>query len=146
VLVTGASGLLSGLAIRNLSQKFEFSGLSRSRTADFAHTRSPDLNESVPWTQADVSDFDASAPAFEGMEMVLHLANYTADSDSWEQHLSSGIVGTRNVFEAARLAGVRRVVFGSTGDTMCGWESEPSYGYLATGLYDRVESEWPMVD
>ena len=41
VLVTGASGLLGGLAIRNLSDKYEFSGLSRSRTADFAHTKSP---------------------------------------------------------------------------------------------------------
>ena len=122
VLVTGASGLLGGLATRNLSHKFELSGLSRSRTADFAHTSSPPLDASVPWTQADISNFDAIVPAFDRVDMVLHLANYTADADSWEEHLSAGIVGTRNVYEAARLAGVERVVFGSTGDTMCGWE------------------------
>jgi nucleoside-diphosphate-sugar epimerase len=146
VLVTGASGLLGGLAIRDLSDKFEFSGLSRTRTADFAHTRSPNLDESVPWTPADITDFDAIAPAFAGRDMVLHLANYTGDADTWEQHLSSGIVGTRNVFEAARQAGAKRVVFGSTGDTMCGWEAEAPYGYLAAGKYDRVEPGWAKID
>ena len=146
VLVTGASGLLGGLAIRNLSDKYEFSGLSRSRTADFAHTKSPDLDESVPWTQADISDFDSIVSAFEGMDMVIHMANYTGDGDAWEEHLSAGIIGTRNVYEAARLAGVKRIVFGSTGDTMCGWECDPPYGYLAAGMYDRVKWSWSMVD
>ena len=39
VLVTGASGLLGGLAVKHLQHKYEFSALNRSRTADSAHTR-----------------------------------------------------------------------------------------------------------
>ena len=146
VLVTGASGLLGGLAVKHLQHKYEFSALNRSRTADSAHTKSPDLDDSIPWTQADISDFEAMRPAFEGIDMVVHMANYTADVESWEGHLNSGIIGTRNVYEAARLNGVKRIVFGSTGDTMTGWESEAPYGYLAAGKYDKAKWGWPMVD
>lgn len=146
VLVTGASGLLGGLAVRHLKHKYDFSALNRSRTADSAHTKSPSLDEDIPWTQADISDFDAMQPAFEGVDMVVHMANYTADVENWEGHLNSGIIGTRNVYEAARLNGVKRIVFGSTGDTMTGWESEAPYGYLAAGKYERARWGWTMVD
>ncbi len=146
VLVTGASGLLGGLAVKHLQHKYEFSALNRSRTADSAHTKSPPLDDSIPWTQADISDFEAMRPAFEGVDMVVHMANYTADVESWEGHLNAGIIGTRNVYEAARLNGVKRIVFGSTGDTMTGWETDPPYGYLAAGKYDKAKWGWPMVD
>ena len=146
VLVTGASGLLGGLTVRHLKDKYDFSALNRSRTADHSHTKSPPMDDAIPWTQADIGDFDAILPAFEGIDMVVHMANYTAGVDSWEQHLSAGIIGTRNVYEAARLNGVRRVVFGSTGDTMTGYECDPPYGYLAAAQYDKVKWGWPMVD
>ena len=114
VLVTGASGLLGGLAVKHLKHKYDFSALNRSRTADFSHTRTAPMDPSIPWTQADISDFDAMLPAFEGIDMVVHMANYTSDSDSWHDHLTAGMIGTRNVYEAARLAGASRVVFAST--------------------------------
>ena len=145
VLVTGASGLLGGLTVKHLKHKYEFSALNRSKTAESSHTRSPEMDTTIPWTQADISDFDAMAPAFEGIDMVVHLANYTADADSWENHLNAGIIGTRNVYEASRLNGIKRVVFGSTGDTMCGYECDPPFGYLAAGKYGRVKRGWPMI-
>ena len=74
VLVTGASGLLGGLTVKHLKDKYDFSALNRSKTAD--------MDDSIPWTQADIADFDAMAPAFEGIDMVVHMANYTGDSDS----------------------------------------------------------------
>ena len=146
VLVTGASGLIGGLIRKNLGHKYDFSALNRSKTADFAHTKTEDMDDSIPWTQADIADFDAMLPAFEGIDMVVHMANYTGDADSWDDHLNSGIIGTRNVYEAARLNGVKRVVLGSTGDTMTGYECDPPYGYMASGNYDKVQWGWSMVD
>ena len=146
VLVTGASGLLGGLTVKHLKDKYDFSALNRSKTADFAHTKTEDMDDSIPWTQADIADFDAMLPAFEGIDMVVHMANYTGDADSWDDHLNSGIIGTRNVYEAARLNGVKRVVLGSTGDTMTGYECDPPYGYMASGNYDKVQWGWSMVD
>ncbi|MDP6064808.1 MAG: NAD(P)-dependent oxidoreductase [SAR202 cluster bacterium] len=146
VLVTGASGLLGGLTVKHLKDKYDFSALNRSKTADFAHTKTADMDDSIPWTQADIADLDAIMPAFEGIDMVVHMANYTGDADSWDDHLNAGIIGTRNVYEAARLNGVKRVVLGSTGDTMTGYECDPPYGYMASGNYDKVQWGWSMVD
>ena len=65
VLVTGSSGLIGGVVIRTLGDKYTFSGLDRAQTAD-----APD----IPTTVADVSNFDAIRPAFDGMDAVIHLA------------------------------------------------------------------------
>ena len=103
VLITGASGLIGGLTWQNLGHKYEFSGLNRRAVPE------------IPNIQADISDFDAILPAFEGIDMVIHMANYTSDEHSWDKHLQMGIIGTRNVYEASRLNGIKRVVLGSTG-------------------------------
>ena len=132
VLITGASGLIGGLTWRNLGDKYGFTGVNRRPVPE------------IPCLQADISDFDAILPAFEGIEMVVHMANYTQDADSWDKHLQMGIIGTRNVYEAARLNGVRRVVLGSTGDTMTGYELDHPYGELAAGAYDKAPDSWTM--
>ena len=134
VLVTGASGLIGGLTWKNLGHKYQFSGLNRSP-----------LDE-IPTTQADITNLDAIMPAFENIDMVVHLANHTKDANDWEKHSSVGMLGTRNVYEASRLNGVKRIVLGSTGDTMTGYEMEYPYGELAAGKYDSVKAPWKMIN
>ena len=58
VLITGASGLIGGLTWMNLGHKYEFSGLNRRALPE------------IPSAQADISDFNAILPAFEGIDMV----------------------------------------------------------------------------
>lgn len=134
VLITGASGLIGKLTIAALKDKYEFSGLSRRPVAG------------IPCLAADISDAEAIKPAFKGMDMVLHLAAYTGD-DNWEDTMAVTVNGTLNTFRAAHEAGVKRVVFMSTGSTMCGWEWDDSlpYGKLAAGKYDQVPTPWPML-
>lgn len=134
VLVTGASGLIGGLVLRDLGDKYEFSAVNRSKV------------EGVPCLQADIADLDTILPAFEGMDMVLHLSAYTDDIHEWDGTLSVNIVGTYNVYEAARQHGIKRIVFGSTGSTMCGYEHDSPYGDLAAGEYDKVTPPWTMID
>jgi len=133
VLVTGASGLIAGLIWKNLGHKYEFSGLNRSPLKE------------IPTTQADITNLDAIMPAFENIDMVVHMANHTKDANDWEKHSSVGMLGTRNVYEASRLNGVKRIVLGSTGDTMTGYEMEYPYGELAAGKYDSVKAPWKMI-
>ncbi|MDP7578972.1 MAG: NAD(P)-dependent oxidoreductase [SAR202 cluster bacterium] len=133
VLITGASGLIGGLTWKNLGHKYDFSGLNRRSVPE------------IPNTEADISNFDSILPAFKGIDMVVHMANYTNEAHSWDKHLKMGIIGTRNVYEAARLNGVTRVVLGSTGDTMTGHEMEYPYGELAAGEYDKVKEPWAML-
>ncbi len=135
VLVTGASGLIGGLTIRNLSDKYEFSAVNRRPV------------EGIPCLQADINDAEAIKPAFQGMDMVLHLAAETKDLYNWAAIVSTTMAGTANVFQAAHEAGVRRIVFGSTGGTMCGYEYDDSlpYGRLAAGKYDEVGDSWQLL-
>jgi len=135
VLITGASGLIGRITIAGLGDKYEFSGLNRRPVAE------------IPCLQADINDAEAIKPAFKGMEMVLHLSAYTDDIMDWEGTMTTTVMGTLNVFQAAQEAGVKRVVFMSTGSTMCGyeWDDDKPYGKLAQGEYDQVTGAWPML-
>jgi len=133
VLITGASGLIGGLTWRNLGDKYEFSGLNRRPVPE------------IPNTQADITDLDAIMPAFKGIDIVVHMSNHTTDVVDWEEHFNVGMLGTRNVYEASRLNGVKRVVLGSTGDTMTGYEMDYPYGEFAAGEADKVTEPWAMI-
>ena len=63
---------------------------------------------------ADVSDADAVAAAMAGMDAVLHIAAVPDPRNSFEEVLSSNIVGTHNVLEACRQAGIKRLVYASS--------------------------------
>jgi len=134
VLVTGASGLIGGLTIRDLGQKYQFSGLSRRPVAG------------IPHIEADISNLEALRRAAQGVDMVLHLAAETQDYNNWDRVFESTMRGTVNVYQAAQEAGAWRVVFMSTGSTMCGyeWFEGSPYGALARG--EQVAPGWPMLD
>jgi nucleoside-diphosphate-sugar epimerase len=134
VLVTGASGLIGGLVLRGLSDRYEFSGLSRHAV------------DGIPYTVAPVTDLAAVRRAVQGRDMVLHLAGETKNDDNWDDHFNVTAGGTINVLRAAADAGVQRTVFMSTGSTMCGWEWDDRlpYGRLAAG--DRDLPAWDLLD
>jgi nucleoside-diphosphate-sugar epimerase len=67
---------------------------------------------------ADVTDLGALIQGFTEVHAVIHLAAAAGLNAEWNAILSGNIVGTRNVFEAARLAGVRAVVFASSGHVL----------------------------
>jgi nucleoside-diphosphate-sugar epimerase len=134
ILVTGASGLIGGLVLRDLPDRYEFSGLSRHPVA------------AIPYTVASITDLDAIRPAFAGVDGVLHLG-VSVDVDNWDEQMSVTALGTLNVFRAAQEAGVAKVVFMSSGSTMLGWEWDDRlpYGRLASGEWDGL-TEWPLLD
>lgn len=138
VLITGASGLIGGLTIKHLGDKYELSGLSRRPVAG------------IPHLAADITDAQAIKPAFAGIHTVLHLAAATGADEwlAWEPTMAITVQGTLNVYEAAREAGVKRVVFFSSGCCQLAWEWDPRfpYGTLANGPDDQIPATWPMVD
>ena len=134
VLITGMSGLIGGLLKDHLQQAggYELAALNRRHV------------DGVTSFQADITDLDAIKPAFEGQDVVVHLAAYLEGQD-WEGQHAGNVVGTYNVYEAARLAGVKRVVFASSGNAIRGFELVPPYSDIAAGNYDRVPADFPMI-
>ena len=131
VLITGMSGLIGGLLKDHLLEAggYELTALNR-RPVD-----------GVPTVQADIADFAAIRPAFEGQDVVVHLAAYLGSQD-WEGQHAGNVLGTYNVFEAARQAGVKRVIFASSGNSIRGFEKVPPYSHIAAGEYDRVPADF----
>ena len=105
VLITGAAGQIA----RHLREGF--AGKYRLRLLDIAPVADPGEGEEA--LQADLTDFEALRRAMEGVDAVVHLGAVSVE-DSWEMILPNNIAGTYNVFEAARLAGVKRALFASS--------------------------------
>ena len=133
VLVTGLSGLIGRALRKQIEGRVELSALNRSAV------------DGIPCHCVDIADLEAIAPAFEGVDTVVHLAaDATSPNPPWPSILNNNVTGTYNVYEAARRAKVKRVVFASSGATVAGIESEPPYKELVAGRYDGLTS-WPMV-
>jgi len=133
VLITGMSGLIGGIVRERLEGKYTLSALNRRPV------------EGIECHQADIADLNAIQPAFEGVDVVVHLAANASGGATWEDLLNPNIIGTYNVFEASRQAGVKRIVYASSGSTVSGWEQVQPYRALVSGDYDMVMKPWPMV-
>lgn len=118
VLLTGASGGV-GRRLRKLMK-----GLYPTfRLSD--RVRPEDLGADEEFVAADLADMATLRSAVEGMDGIIHLGGYSVEG-SWEQILQANIVGCYNLFEAARQAGVKRVVFASSNH--------------AVGFYERART------
>jgi len=119
VLVTGAYGQCGTAIIDHLDDRedYEFTYLNRSdRPADHPYGG----HETVV---ADVTEYEAIRPAFDGQDAVVHLAGVTNEAP-WPDILEANIVGAQNVYQAACEAGVQSVVFASTNHVVGGYEDE----------------------
>jgi uronate dehydrogenase len=66
--------------------------------------------DGLPWSIGDILDPEALAKAMAGVEAVVHLAGIPTEAP-FADLLPANIEGTYQVFEAARLAGVRRLIY-----------------------------------
>lgn len=105
ILITGAAG---GVAtqIRPLMREHY-----RLRLSDRQPISAPVDGEEV--ALAELADLEALRQVVAGVDGILHLGGYPVEA-SWDVIHEANIVGVYNLFEAARLEGVKRVVFASS--------------------------------
>ena len=133
VVITGMSGLIGGIMRRVLEDKYELVAVNRRDVPG------------VKCYQADIADLESIQPAFVGADVVLHLSAEAQSDAAWDVVLQSNVIGTYNVFEAARQAGVKRVVFASSGATISRHEMDSPYSELVNGPAEPLPDEWPMI-
>ena len=121
VLVTGAEGVIGTAVRQRLGGRYELTSL----------TLTP---QEFPSHVADIADLDAILPAFRGMDAVVHLAAASSVGSAWDDVLHANLIGTYNVFEAARRTGVETVVFASSNHAIGMYEVE-----AAPALYDLAD-------
>lgn len=110
VLITGAAGALG--------RQLRLSGCTLAN-----HIRLSDRVASVDLTDyeedyvLDLADFDAVLQAVEGCDAIVHLGGQPMEH-SFDVVLNSNIVGSYNIYEAARRHGVKRIIYASSVHTV----------------------------
>ncbi|MBD0275188.1 MAG: NAD-dependent epimerase/dehydratase family protein, partial [Acetobacteraceae bacterium] len=116
-LVLGAGGFLGGHLCRDLLRRgASVHGFGRRRSY-------PEAVEGARWTTGEFSDRAALARAVDGAEHVFHLLGGTTPESSKKDpvaDLTAGAGASLHLLEICRAAGVRKVVFLSSGGTVYG--------------------------
>lgn len=105
VLITGAAGGIGTMLRPRLARP--------GRTLRLLDVAEMTAGRGEQVVRATITDLDAMTEACAGVDAIVHLAGQSTEA-AWNRVLDLNINGTYTVFEAARRAGVRRVVFASS--------------------------------
>lgn len=137
VLITGSSGRIGRAAVAELQARGH-------RVRGFDRVATPGLADMI---LGDLGDRAAMDGAMDGMDCLIHLAATPDDDDFFARLVPDNIVGLFHVMEAARTAGVRRLVLASSGQVNSAQQltgpfpihpndpPSPRYWYAATKMF-----------
>jgi len=113
--VTGAAGFIGGQIVRELlTRGHAVKGLVRTRS-DLRGVQDLDFEQVV----GDINDQEKLTTALRGCDWVFHAAGcHRRWLEDYDEMFEANASGTRRLVEAARAAGVRRIVHTSTAGTI----------------------------
>jgi hypothetical protein len=133
ILITGAAGTIGTMLRQRLARPDR-----ALRLLDIAGLTAGPAEEVI---RASATDMEAMTAACQGASAVIHLASI-ADEASWAEILQANIQSTYVAFEAARRAGVPRVIFASSNHAVGFSPREsfpvPDYAFPAPDTYYGV--------
>lgn len=143
VLFTGAGGRIGRHVLPALQARYQ-----TVRTFD-RHPVPGDPDAVI----ADLTDAGALRRAMEGAEVLVHFAAQPDEAPFIEQLVPPNVIGCYNAFQAAAEAGVKRIVFASTVQTVAAYPGEhtpieitdpprPVSLYGATKVFGEVMGRW----
>jgi NAD+ dependent glucose-6-phosphate dehydrogenase len=126
VLITGAAGNLGAKLRRHLQGRFNL------RLLDVAPAGDPTILE------ADLTRWDRRwVDYFQGFDAVVHLAADPTAQQTWPKLIGPNVDAAINVFQAAVLGSVKRLVYASSNHVMGGYKDDPEQARLTTDLPPR---------
>tara|TARA_B100000902_G_scaffold262139_1_gene248360 strand:- start:610 stop:1395 length:786 start_codon:yes stop_codon:yes gene_type:complete len=134
ILITGGAGLVGSVLTNGLMNKFNIRVLDIKKV------------EGVDSHTGDISNIDSIMPAFKGIDTVVHLAGDRRVHGDWNSILNNNIIGLYNIYEAARLSGVKRVVFASSQHATGGFYFVEPYSFINDGEYEKLPNDYKPLD
>lgn len=119
VLITGGGGFLGAWIVRTLTARgigVRVMELREDRRIARA-VLGGELADTLDWTTGDVRRADDVRAALRGCDHVIHIAGLLTPACQQDPLLGAAVnvAGTLNVFEAAKEAGIRKVLYSSSG-------------------------------
>ena len=128
ILLTGAAGNIGTSLQHELDNDYEFRCIDRRNVL-----------QSKDFRRVDITNFKAVLKVMGGVDAVIHLAANPEINQPWEDVYTSGIGGTRNIFEAARQAGVKKIIYAST-NYVSGWREVEQESHITPEMPVRPNS------
>src|SRR5438874_8118639 len=119
ILLTGSAGRIGQAALRELRARGH-------AVRGFDRVPTPGLADAVV---ADLTDAAAVGRACAGAGTLIHLAATPDDADFLTELVPNNVIGVYHVLEAARAAGVKRLILASSGQVV--W-------------WQRMKGPWPI--
>lgn len=109
ILITGAAGSIGKVLRAGFANRYDL-----LRLADIVPQEAAGEGEEI--VSFDITDLEAATRACRDIDCVIHLAGIPVEpqENAWDSLLPANIVGTYNIFEAARQAGVKRMIYASS--------------------------------
>ena len=152
VFITGANGHIGTHTTREVLKRGHKGVAFVRRTSDLRGLEGLDLD----FRYGDIMNFASVQEAIAGCDVVIHLAT---EYRSWDPDpgkiIDPAVVGARHIFEAARQAGVKRLIYVSSGAaigygwspdeirTPDDWNTEAKNAYYV-GKTDSEREAWRM--
>jgi len=130
LLITGINGLIGTILRKALEGEHEVYGIDLEG----------EFSDRV--LSVDISEYEQTAEAikhFGELDVIIHLAGNPRVDASWESVLKANIIGTRNLFEAARELHVPRVIYASSNHVT------GAYHGFEPNLYKYTQPGPPMI-
>ena len=135
VIITGLSGNIGYILYAGLNGKWGISGI--------------DIKESkeLPVSIGDISKYNSIENTFDGAYAVIHLAANAYAGADWEKVFGPNIIGTQNVFRAARESRVKKIIFASSNHVTGLYEKDEPYRSIVNGHYTNLNpADIPQID
>jgi len=146
IVVTGATGLVGNVLLHDLAAE----GATGLRAVVRRGSSTAVLSDlDIEFVEGDILDPDSLVRAFDGADVVYHLAGTVSiASGGYKELRKANVDGTRNVLVACRRAGVGRLVYASSVHALvrqphgtCLTETVAVDPDQVHGAYDRTKAE-----
>ena len=116
IVITGIKGRIGTILANKLSPIYDVFGIDRIKSND------------TKYFHVDISHFLSLNNVFQtisAIDSIIHLAACPDVKGDWRTILRDNVVGTRNVYECARLHHVKRVIYASSNHVTGAYEGFP---------------------